>query len=77
MVFWNRLLGGAVFDSEENHRLARGDRGVRSTVIPINPRNHGRKWPKATYRRQMKNGISYWLVDKHDIPFSISGEAVV
>jgi hypothetical protein len=52
-VGWDRVLGDAAFDSEENHRLAREDLGVRSTVIPINRRNRGRKWPKTRYRRQM------------------------
>lgn len=54
VVNWDRVLGDAAFDSEENHRLAREDLGVRSTVIPINRRNQGRKWPQTKYRRQMK-----------------------
>jgi len=53
VVRWDRVLGDAAFDSEENHRLAREDLGVRSTVIPLNRRNRGRKWPKTRYRRQM------------------------
>lgn len=51
---WDRVLGDAAFDSEANHRLCRKDLGVRSTVIPINRRGQGRKWPKTKYRRQMK-----------------------
>ena len=47
------MLGDTAFDSEENHRLAREDLGARSTVIPLNRRNRGRKWPKTRYRRQM------------------------
>lgn len=54
IVSWDRVLGDAAFDSEENHRLAREDLGVRATVIPLNRRNRGRKWPKTKYRRQMK-----------------------
>ncbi len=50
---WDRVLADAAFDSEENHRLAREDLGARSTVIPLNRRNRGRKWPKTRYRRQM------------------------
>jgi len=53
VVTWDRVLADAAFDSEEHHRYARVDLGVRSTVIPINPRGQGRKWPKTTYRRQM------------------------
>jgi transposase len=52
-VSWDRVLADAAFDSEENHRLAREDLGVRSTVIPLNRRNRGRKKPKTRYRRQM------------------------
>jgi transposase len=54
IVSWDRVLADAAFDSEENHRLCREDLRVRSTVIPINQRNQGRKWPKTKYRRQMK-----------------------
>jgi DDE family transposase len=50
---WDRVLADAAFDAEEHHRYAREDLGVRSTVIPINRRGHGRKWPKTKYRRQM------------------------
>jgi hypothetical protein len=54
VVSWDRVLGDAAFDSEANHRLCREDLHVRSTVIPLNRRNRGRKWPKTRYRRQMK-----------------------
>jgi len=57
VVCWDRVLGDAAFDSEENHRFAREELGVRSTVIPINRRSQGRKWPKTRYRRQMKRGF--------------------
>jgi len=53
-ISWDRVLGDAAFDSEENHRLCREDLGVRSTVIPLNRRRQGRKWPQSKYRRQMK-----------------------
>jgi DDE family transposase len=53
-VRWRRLLADAAFDSEANHRLCREALGIRSTVIPINRRAQGRKWPKTRYRRQMK-----------------------
>jgi hypothetical protein len=47
-------LADAAFDSEANHRLARKRLHVRLTVIPLNPRTWGRKWPQTTYRRQMR-----------------------
>lgn len=49
-----RLLGDTGYDSEGNHRLCRQRLGIRSTVIPLNRRNTGRRWPKTKYRRQMK-----------------------
>jgi transposase len=52
-VTWDRVLADAAFDSEDNHRCCREVLGVRSTVIPLNRRNRGRKWPRTRYRRQM------------------------
>jgi hypothetical protein len=51
---WDRVLADAAHDAEHNHRLCREDWRIRSTVIPLNRRGHGRKWPKTKYRRQMK-----------------------
>src|SRR5262245_11821039 len=47
------LLGDAGYDAEHNHALGRQRLGIRATVIPLNRRNTGRKWPKTRYRRQM------------------------
>jgi hypothetical protein len=52
-VTWDRVLADAAFDAEEHHRIAREDLRVRATVIPLNRRNRGRKWPQTPYRRQM------------------------
>jgi transposase len=52
-VRWDRVLADAAFDSEEHHRFCREALRVRATVIPLNRRNRGRKWPKTEYRRQM------------------------
>jgi hypothetical protein len=51
---FDRLLADSGYDGEHNHVLAREELGVRSTVIKLNPRNTGRRWPKTKYRRQMK-----------------------
>lgn len=50
----DRVLGDAAYDAERHHELCRGRLGVRSTVIPLNRRNGGRKWPRSKYRRQMR-----------------------
>jgi hypothetical protein len=52
-VGYDRVLADAAFDSEGSHRYCREELGVRSTVIPLNRRGQGRKWPKTRYRRQM------------------------
>lgn len=56
-LHFDRLLADAGYDSEEHHRLARQDHGIRSTVIALNKRNQGKKWPKTKYRRQMKRNF--------------------
>jgi hypothetical protein len=48
-------LGDAGYDAEHNHRLCREDLGVRQTVIRLNRRNTGRRWPKTPYRRVMRH----------------------
>ena len=50
---WDRLLADAAYDSEDNHAIARDLYEIRSTVIPLNRRRAGRKWPRTKYRRQM------------------------
>jgi hypothetical protein len=50
----DRLLADPGYDGEHNHVLARERLGIRSTVIALNPRRNGRKWPQTRYRRQMK-----------------------
>jgi hypothetical protein len=52
-ISWDRVLADAAFDSEANHRYCREDLRVRATVIPLNRRGRGRKWPLTPYRRQM------------------------
>jgi hypothetical protein len=53
VVTWDRVLADAAFDSENHHRYCREDLGVRATVIPLNRRGQGRRWPQTRYRRQM------------------------
>lgn len=47
-----RLLADKGYDAEHNHALCRRELGIRSTVIPINPRNAPGP-PKTRYRRLM------------------------
>jgi len=52
LVPWDRVLADAAFDSERHHRFAREGLGIRSSVIPINPRGH-EGGPRGKYRSQM------------------------
>lgn len=52
-VHFERLLADAAYDGEHNHRLCREVLGIRSTVIPLNPRR-GTKVPSSKYRAQMQ-----------------------
>lgn len=46
------MLADAAFDSEAHHAYARGELGIRSSVIPIDTRGHGGP-PGGEYRSQM------------------------
>jgi hypothetical protein len=45
------LLAYAGYDAEHNPRLCREGLGLRRTFIKLNPRNRGRRRPRARYRR--------------------------
>jgi len=54
LVTIGTALADAGYDAEHNHRLCREELGVRRTVIRLNRRNTGRRWPKTPYRRAMR-----------------------
>ena len=47
------LLGDAGYDAEHNHRLCRA-LGISTSVIALNARNMGRRWPLAPERRALR-----------------------
>jgi hypothetical protein len=51
-INWDRALADTAFDSEAHHEYARDELGIRSSVIPINPRRHD-CLPGGKYRSQM------------------------
>ncbi|MDE2699534.1 MAG: hypothetical protein OXI23_11735 [Gemmatimonadota bacterium] len=57
-IIWTGLLADAGYDAEHSHRLCRETLGIPTTLIALNKRGPGRKWPKTTYRRQMKRTFS-------------------
>lgn len=54
VIDWDRMLADRAYDAESHHRLCREELGIRSTVIPLNPRGNPFAWPQTKYRRQMK-----------------------
>jgi transposase len=48
------VVADAGYDAEHNHRLCRETLGIRQTVINLDPRNTGRRWPATPYRREMR-----------------------
>jgi hypothetical protein len=54
LVALDTALADAGYDAEHNHRLCREQLGLRQSVIALNPRNTGRRWPKTPYRRAMR-----------------------
>lgn len=51
------VLADAGYDGEHNHRLCREELAIRTTVIKLNPRNTGRRWPQSPYRRAMRRAF--------------------
>ncbi len=49
-------LADAAYNAEHNHRRCRWELGFRDTMIPLNPRNVGRRWPKVPHRPAMRRG---------------------
>src|SRR3712207_9565155 len=47
LVALDAALADAGYDAEHNHRLCREELGLRRSVIALNPRNTGRRWPRS------------------------------
>jgi len=52
-IHFDRLLADKAYDAEYIHELCREKLGIRSTIIPLNPRRFRRQLPKTKYRRQL------------------------
>jgi transposase len=48
------VLADAGYDAEHNHRLCREELGVTRSIIALNRRNTGRRWP-TPYRRALRH----------------------
>lgn len=49
----DRLYGDGAYDVEAHHRVSQQTLGIRSTIIPINPRRSHQHEPKGPYRRRL------------------------
>jgi transposase len=54
ILSFGTVLADAGYDAEHNHRLCREELGVSRSVIALNRRNTGRRWPKTLYRRALR-----------------------
>jgi len=57
ILSFDTVLADAGYDAEHNHRLCREELGVTRSVIALNRRNTGRRWPKTPYRRALRQGF--------------------
>ena len=48
------VLADAGWNAEHDHRLCREELGIGRSVIALNRRNTGRRWPKTRYRRALR-----------------------
>ena len=56
--FW-AVVADAAYDSEAHHAYCHRVFGVRCTVIRLNRRSHGRRWPRTRYRRAMRRHFAW------------------
>lgn len=49
----HRLFGDGAYDAESHHRVSQETLGIRSTIIPLNPRRSHQRTPKTPYRRRL------------------------
>lgn len=52
-IAFDRILADKAYDAEYAHQWCRDELGIRSTIIPLNPRRFKNQLPKTKYRRQM------------------------
>jgi hypothetical protein len=57
MMAFDTGRADAGYDAGHNHRLCREDLGIARTVIALNRRNTGRRWPKTPSRRALRQRL--------------------
>ena len=61
LVTLSTVLANAGYDAEHNHCLCRGELGIEHSIIALNRRNTGRRWPKTPCRRALRQHFPYAL----------------
>jgi hypothetical protein len=54
IIALDTVLADAGYDAEHNHRLCRDELGIKRSIIALNRRNTGRRWPKTPHRRALR-----------------------
>jgi hypothetical protein len=54
IIALDTVLADAGYDAEHNHCLCRDELGIGRSIIALNRRNTGRRWPKTLYRRALR-----------------------
>jgi hypothetical protein len=61
IMAFGTVLADAGYDAEHNHRLCHEELGISRSIIALNRRNTGRRWPKTHYRRALRQRFPHVL----------------
>ena len=48
------VLADAAYEAEHPRQLCRDTVGIRQSIVALNPRSTGRRWPRTPYRRALR-----------------------
>jgi transposase len=54
LMVLSSVVANAGYDAEHDDRLFRDELGIGRSIIALNRRNTGRRWPKTPYRRALR-----------------------
>ncbi|MBO1073731.1 transposase [Roseomonas marmotae] len=58
IIALDTVLADAGHDAEHNHRLCRDELDIKRSIIALNRRNFGRRWPKTLQRGTLHKHFS-------------------
>ena len=59
-----RVPGDAAYDAEHDRVLCRDRLGIPGSISRLSPRNNGRRWPQAPYRRSLERSFPRAVCDR-------------